>query len=63
MSKYQDQIQMKARDAFEGKTVTKVEADACNSWTFYFGDGTKASIETECFNGSANLYGIVVSPP
>lgn len=42
---------------FEGKTIARFEAEACNVWRFWFTDGTAFAIQCETF-GPYHLPGM-----
>lgn len=48
----------KPETAFLGKTISRIDSRAVNSWTFFFTDGTQAVIEVEAVNGPIGLYGL-----
>ena len=45
-----------------GKTIKRINHTSCNCWTWYFTDGTKAVIDTECKISTAygGAYGPVI---
>jgi hypothetical protein len=45
------------KEAFEGKTIKRVDTRAVNVVVFHFTDGTKGELEVEALGGG--LYGIV----
>jgi hypothetical protein len=47
MSAQQNLIERQAKLVFEGKTIERVDARSVNCWTFFFSDGTYATIDTE----------------
>lgn len=48
------------RQAFEGKTIKRVNATAVNQWEFTFTDGTVQAVHVEAVFPSIGLHGLAL---